>query len=776
MIKRFSIATSANLLCIGFGVLICLLAASVQIVQRYQQGVDNLIDNYRLLADGDLAFQWAFYFGDQQVLDYYLQDTLKVPSGGFVRFLDSSRNIIAQEPDYVMLTPPKVDLEEQSQTIKKLETSTVRANGSFFVHVLVPVYAAVDPLKTPRTDRSFGAAYTNFDAVKSRYFVGFIEAGINREAQLAALVPFIKETTEKFSYWLLGYSILVILFVRKFTRPFSRLAEFARDISEGKLDKPLRMRGSGEVLKLVESLNTVLEEMNKHKSQVEVDNKLLSMKVAERTAQLTRRNEELYDAVDKITRAESRLKQLAYFDGLTSLPNRQLFLEKLEEWIGKIRQEKKLLALLFMDLDNFKRINDSLGHNVGDQLLKAVALRLARCLRASDYLANFRGNDHGYSVGISRLGGDEFTVLLKNIEKKEDAAKVAGRILDAMKDTFVIDGHELVITPSIGISISPRDADTVEELVKMADTAMYQAKKSGRNTYKFYSAEMSEASVARLKVETDLRRAIERDEIALYFQPQVDIHEGKIIGAEALIRWLHPARGFIPPVEFIPLAEEMGLIEEIGSWVIREACERLLEMEKRGIDLPVVSVNVSPLQFTSSFAKEVAGIIKDTGIRPEKLRVELTEGILLSQAEHVIDTLFQLKTLGIQLAIDDFGTGYSSLSYLAKLPIDELKIDRSFIIEIGKSKNSNTRSLVDAIVAMARSMSLEVIAEGVDDKRQLDYLMAAGVNTIQGYLFCKPLPFDEYVSFHRKSALSENLLKYESAKDTGFAQDVPVRK
>jgi diguanylate cyclase (GGDEF)-like protein len=398
-----------------------------------------------------------------------------------------------------------------------------------------------------------------------------------------------------------------------------------------------------------------------------------------------------------------------------------------------------MLALLFIDLDNFKRINDSLGHSSGDLLLREVAKRLTWCVRESDVVAHYI--ESSSRIDVSRLGGDEFTVVLNQLDSAESAGKVAQRLLDMFTQPIAIEGHDLVVTPSIGIAIAQDEAGTVESLLKAADTAMYHAKTSGRNKYMFYNSNMDAAGVERLKLENELRRAIERKELALHYQPQINTLTGTVTGAEALMRWPHAELGMIPPFKFIPLAEEMGLIGALGEWGLQEACRQMVELQALGLELPKVSVNVSALQFNQSFIKRVTEVLATTGLRPMRLQLELTEGIMMDNKEATLGALSHLKELGVQLSIDDFGTGYSSLSYLSRFPLDELKIDRSFVIDFDKSQND--ASLVIAIIAMARSLRLQLVAEGVETREQYHFLRGNGASVIQGYLFSKPVPFDE---------------------------------
>ncbi|HEY6131784.1 MAG TPA: bifunctional diguanylate cyclase/phosphodiesterase, partial [Halioglobus sp.] len=383
--------------------------------------------------------------------------------------------------------------------------------------------------------------------------------------------------------------------------------------------------------------------------------------------------------------------------------------------------------------------NDSLGHSAGDLLLREVAKRLARYVRDSDVVGHYV--EPNSQIDVSRLGGDEFTVVLNQIDSSESAGVVARRLLEMLAQPITIEGHELVITPSIGIAIAPDDADSVEGLLKAADTAMYHAKTSGKNKFMYYNSGMNAASVDRLKLENDLRRAMERNELMLYYQPQVDTQTGAVVGAEALMRWQHPEMGLVPPLKFIPLAEEMGLIGALGEWSLEEACRQMVELQVLGLELPKVSVNVSALQFNHSFINCVTDVLTRTGLRPMRLQLELTEGIMMDNTEATIHALSHLKELGVRLSIDDFGTGYSSLSYLSRIPLDELKIDRSFVIDYDTSEND--ASLVIAIIAMARSLRLQLVAEGVETHEQYHFLRNYGASVIQGYLFSKPVTLEQ---------------------------------
>lgn len=572
--------------------------------------------------------------------------------------------------------------------------------------------------------------------------VGFVQLGVSRTLTIASILPTLATSAAIAGAFILLCTLFSLYMTRRITTPFSTIVRMADDISAGRAVEEQGLENSGEFKDIVMLLNNIIGGLNTQKTKMEVDHQLLSMKVEERTSQLSRRNEELNKAVQEVTQTKNALRQLAYYDSLTNLPNRRLFTEQLRLLLKMARRNDELLGLLFLDLDNFKRINDSLGHIAGDLLLREVAKRLSQCVRASDVIGHYQHGDSS-EIDVSRLGGDEFTVVLNRLDSIESAGVVAQRLLDILVQPMTIQGHELVVTPSIGIAIAPRDAEDVEKLLKAADTAMYHAKGTGKNNFVFYDPKMDAASVERLTLENDLRKAIERNELVLHYQPQVDTATGSIVGAEALMRWEHPEHGLVPPFKFIPLAEEMGLIGEMGEWGLREACRQMVALQAQGLELPKVSVNVSALQFNHEFIRRVGQVLKETGMHPKRLELELTEGIMMEGSDSVVRSLEELRELGVQLSVDDFGTGYSSLSYLSRFPLDELKIDRSFVIEFDKS--AGDAGLVMAIIAMAKSLGLNLVAEGVETHEQYRFLSQHGAGIIQGYLFSKPVPIDAMI-------------------------------
>jgi diguanylate cyclase (GGDEF)-like protein len=441
-----------------------------------------------------------------------------------------------------------------------------------------------------------------------------------------------------------------------------------------------------------------------------------------------------------LRQSQEQVRRLAYHDFLTGLPNRVMFQDYLQRTLAGAKRHNKMCALMFIDIDNFKRINDSLGHNLGDHLLRQVAERLVTVMRKSDLLAASFPNA-GPDM-IARLGGDEFTVLLNHIANQNDAALVARRQLKVLAEPFVLDTYQVFITVSIGITIFPFDSLSAEDLIKNADIAMYHAKNRGKNNFQYYSETMNSMAMEHLTLEAELRAALESDQFVLHFQPQVDAATKKIVGLEALIRWQHPEKGMIPPKYFIPVAEESGLIVPMGSWVMQSAVNQIKKWQQQGVPVVPISVNLSGMQFQSKeIYTLITSILHATGIPRHYLKVELTESILLKAEEAAISMLLDIKETGVQICLDDFGTGYSSLNYLKRFPIDVLKIDRSFVMNI--TTEPKDAEICSAIIALAKCLNLSVVAEGVEEQGQYEFLRDKGCDSIQGFYFFKPMPAAE---------------------------------
>lgn len=443
--------------------------------------------------------------------------------------------------------------------------------------------------------------------------------------------------------------------------------------------------------------------------------------------------------------AEERFEHLAHHDSLTGLPNRVLFHDRLHLAMIEAKRRQQSAAIMFLDADRFKTINDTLGHDVGDELLKQIATRLTSCLRAGDT--------------ISRLAGDEFALVLPGMENVDHTRHLAQRLLTCFSEPFLIKEQQIFITASIGVTHYPGDATSVEGLLKNADTAMYRAKDAGRNNFQFYSADMHANAVKRLRMENALRGATERGELVLHYQPLVDLKSGRIEGVEALLRWNHPELGLVPPLDFIPLAEESGLIIPIGEWVLRTACTQVRAWQEAGLAPLRLSVNLSARQFQKNLVDMVASILEETRLEPKYLELELTESVVMENPEMAVATLDALDHMGVRLSIDDFGTGYSSLSYLKRFPIDTLKVDRSFVRDI--PHDSDDMLITTGIIGLAHSLGIQVVAEGVETEAQLSFLYTQNCDAMQGYYFSKPLPASAFAQLMSEGRKLENIEQRE---------------
>jgi diguanylate cyclase (GGDEF)-like protein len=469
-------------------------------------------------------------------------------------------------------------------------------------------------------------------------------------------------------------------------------------------------------------------------------------------------------------RTEEQIRRLAYCDSLTGIPNRQAFLETLERELVRSKEHDKKFAVLFMDLDAFKRINDTLGHDVGDHLLKVVSERLRETIRPSDLVLRAEHEFEASSGGsnLARLGGDEFTILIPDLERVEDALNVAHRVKEAMRRSFMIEGHEIFVTASIGISLYPEDGEDCNSLLKYADTAMYHAKNCGKNNAKLYSSSLTMEIMSHVKMEVGLRKALQNNELYLLYQPQIDVPSTQIVGVEALVRWRHPERGIISPTEFIPLAEETGLIVPIGEWVLRTACNQAKAWQSDGGRAIRMAVNLSAKQFKDeNLMQIVLSALADTGLDARLLELELTEGTLMDDARATMVTLEQLRGIGVYLSIDDFGTGYSSMNYLKRFDVRALKIDKSFIA--GLPQDTENAAITRAIIAMAHGLKMVVVAEGVETDEQLLMLEEYGCDMAQGYFLGHPSPHDTITAMLARQAGQLASLETRALRRQGFA-------
>jgi diguanylate cyclase (GGDEF)-like protein len=453
-------------------------------------------------------------------------------------------------------------------------------------------------------------------------------------------------------------------------------------------------------------------------------------------------------AAEALKVSEEQYRHLAQYDSLTGLPNRALLYDRLEHGIAQARRHRNVLAVLFIDLDRFKYVNDTFGHSAGDDLLKQVAQRFSECVRSEDT--------------VGRLSGDEFAIVLSRLVAPQDAALVARKAVDSLNRPFQLQGVDLFVTASVGITVFPTDGNDRDTLIRNADVAMYRAKERGRNNYQFYTPEMNNRTREMLDMQNALRGALDRNELVLHYQPKIDIVTGQVSGIEALLRWAHPKRGLIPPAEFMPMLEETGLIVRAGDWVVSTVCRQLSEWRRAGVKAVPVAINLSARQFLApDLGPAIRGALEEHALDPELLEIEITESSIMADTEEAIRTLEYLQLLGVKTAIDDFGTGYSSLGYLKRFPLRALKIDRTFVRDI--TTDADDATITQAVISMAHSLNLKVIAEGVESSAQLAFLMRYGCDEVQGYLFSRPVPPEECVAFIRNDAHIRSILQRAAA-------------
>ena len=452
----------------------------------------------------------------------------------------------------------------------------------------------------------------------------------------------------------------------------------------------------------------------------------------------------IFQDITERIKVEREVKLLVYYDSITGLPNRKLFNERFNLVIEQAKRHNRRLALLFLDLDRFKRVNETFGLASGDELIRQVARRLTASVRKTDSVTRSSPNDQEPTV--ARLGGDEFMILLSEVEDVPQVARIAERLVEAVHQPVTLQGHEIVPAASIGTALYPHDGKEPDELLRNANAAMHHAKQGGGNRYQFYSEEMNRSMLERLILENAMHRALVNGEFVVYYQPQIAIATQQVVGAEALIRWQHPEKGLVPPVQFIPLAEESGLIVPMGEWVLRTVCTQARRWREQGFPPVRVGVNVSGRQFSEKdFVRSLASVIMETRADARWLEIELTESMIMSDAEASRQSLLRLKEIGVRLSVDDFGTGYSSLSYLRRFPLDTIKIDRSFLS--GVPDDADQTAITKAIIALARNLNLNIIAEGVETWNQFEFLREQRCDEAQGYLFSKPVPEEEFLVY-----------------------------
>ncbi len=749
-----SIAGRLNLIFIAAVVLLCVIVLGVTAAREYQTQLQSTLAAAQVTAASSIELQVDIYERDQTALDAKLAAYLAPPvSAADIR--DSLGNILAQSPGngaasrlpgFTVLrsgySPADTGVVrlDNGRPVQTTGFWSAFFNSEDFVHLTLPVFAAVNPTEQGIEPVDFALALIDAGAANSQVIMGYVHIQVSQGGLLDAVYVAIGGLLWFTLLLALLLCAVVLAITWQIGRSLTQLAQLADGVAAGNIDSVVDIKGSPEVREVAKVLNSVMGGLSRRKNEMETDQRLLNMKVEERTSQLSERDQALSEATREITETRSQLQQLAHYDNLTSLPNRSLFTEQLSLMLRLNARDQNRLALLILNLANFKRVNEALGHQAGDDVLREVGHRLSRCVRGSDIVAH--NSDDAPRIEVSRLGGDEFTVVLNRVDGEASVAEVARRINESLVSPIDVDGQEVVVTPSIGIALSPQDGVDVEALLRCANTAMQQAKLTTGETFLFYESTMQDIPVDRLRLEADLRRAIDRDELTLHLQPQVDIINGSVVGAEALLRWQHQEFGDLPPNQFIAMAEEMGYSDQLAHWVVDAACARLVAFDARDLKLPRIAINVSAGQFNPALVDHVELTLGKHALEPARLELALSQRTLIDRRTSVIESLEKLRDLGVHVSVDDFGAGHEPLGYLADLQVDEIKLDRRFVADCVDTQGG--AGLVAGIIAMAQHLELGLVAEGVETPEQYRFLTGHGVKVVQGYLFSEPLPAAEF--------------------------------
>jgi diguanylate cyclase (GGDEF)-like protein len=710
---RMGLLTKLNLLTIGLIFLTAVAITAFQISQRWRDEEQQLRSQGASLVFvlTELA-EYGLYTSDKAALGQILDSVGADPGVAFILVLDHKRQVLVERyfaPALANIRPPDLAPGLALPTRGKLLTMDHQLAGEKYLELIAPVTIPGE-LQVERLDLASNAAIKAAAAAKSP--IGYIRLGMTLDA-----------TRKQFREQMVGaigvVAALVVLAIlasllltRRLVAPMRRLMRAARAVGAGRLDVYVPVRSSDELGLLTHTFNHMTQKLSESQSEVANYQRTLEEKVAQRTRELEVATAQAY--------------KLAQHDILTGLPNRSLLNQRLKQILAQAQRDGMHVGCLFLDFDHFKRINDTLGHDAGDQLLQAIAQRLTNAVRESDTVA--------------RLGGDEFVVILPGLDPEPatfEIMTVLSRVRDAFQAPFRLADQTPTLTCSIGVSMFPLDAEDGVGLIKQADTAMYAAKEAGRNAFRFFTADMNARVQLRLQLETDMRRGLMDDEFFIMYQPLIEMQTGRACGVEALLRWRDPVRGIIGPAEFIPVAEESGMIQALGARVLREACRQVVAWHRQNMPLRL-SVNLSVQQLQhDSWLSVVEEALSSSGLAPRHLDLEITESVIITHPEKAVATLVKLKQMGVSITVDDFGTGYSSLSYLARLPIQGVKIDQRFVH--GLERNRNDEAITQAIIALSHSLGLRCIAEGIETPAQFNFLKAHGCEEAQGFLISHPL-------------------------------------
>lgn len=614
------------------------------------------------------------------------------------------------------------------------------------LRVSIPILSPVNPLESELSPLAFRQLEVEQQGNGARFIVGYIETAVHAQQLWATLSESATRILLAITAALISTLLVLRMLSHSISQPLERMAAIAHAINDDALPKKVRLpiHRKDEIGDIAKVLNNVIDGVHRIKAKHNVDQTLLSLRMDAASRKLSKAEQE-------VTRTQSQIQKVAYFDSVTGLPNRRLMLEQLGMLMSIAARERKHLGVLLIDLENLRRINESLGRDAGDKVLRVISNRIADTVRSSDVVSRDE-----QPRDIARVGNDEFCILLHGIDQPKDAQRAADRLMTELSKPIEFGKQSLQVKCFMGLAIAPDHGRKPDELLRAADVAVNDARARGHYQPNLYQQAMAEQGSERFQLEVDLRNAEFEQEFELHYQPQINAETGELTGVEALVRWQHPERGNVPPFKFITIAEETGVIVDLGNWILDRACRDLIAMRAQGIDIPKLSVNVSALQLTEHFIEYVASTLSRHNLEPTAVQLELTESLLVNDLDIVLERLTRLRyEVGVRLSVDDFGTGYSSLAYLSRFPLNELKVDRSFVLAM--EQDESAAKVTGAIIAIAKQLELDVVVEGVENPETYTQLRSFGAYVIQGYLFSKPLPQAELQQFIKAKGWEQGL-------------------
>ncbi len=761
-----------NILVFVFFLIAMLLLAALMVPNRYQLALAQEIEQVSIRVDQRADLQWLLFRANSSGLERILEGLMRdTPLTGMQAYTRTGTELAsAGETGLPLFAKMRGSFSPVDTTINHGDGPQAISNPSLIssvahfyqslsrgdsrLFISVPVASSISPETKHLTTYDFMNDMVRPANPGTSFAMGYITTAINLNTlRLTAL----SQTIDLLKLWLVPVAVLFVLIAlwnRRCLMNLNRLATAMKHVASGDFRYNPGPTAGREFRDMASTLSGLSDNLKRHEKEITLGRELLSRKVEERTHQLSRSHEELNRANEAAVEQQQQMQHMRYYDPLTSLPNRRLFIEQFDQVMKDSRQANNMLALLYLDVDNFRRINDTLGNSAGDLLLRAVAKRLRHFAEHSKTVKRVIGSDH--DISVARMGGDEYTLILNRLDSTEMAAAATQKILQFLAKPIRLEGREILLKTSVGIAVYPGNGNNPGNVLNAAATAMHYARQSKRDSFLFFNRDMVDTGGDQLQLEGDLRQAIENEELSLHYQPQIDTVMGSVVAIEALLRWQHPDHGDINPDSIVSLAEEIGLIDEIGNWVLETACNHLKALESRIKQLPRVAINVASSQLTAAFAAQVESLLQRSGLAPDRLELSLAEPVLTSTDEELRIGLARLRELGVYLSLDGYGRGQSSLLQLSRFPLDEMKLERDFIADF---RDTGRHGALLSLITTAHSLGLKTCAEGVEHRRDYEFLAEHGVKQMQGYLFSKPVSLDKLVPLLAPWHFSEQIRK-----------------